>query len=384
MPDNMIDELFGQFASLTLPVPDAAGVVDRGRQRRRRSRHMAVASGIAAAAVAVASVAVITHALGGNGGHGGPAVNSHRTRPSGQPQPAGTGRLLLGVTASGSFELGRLGSPALEPIRDLRPVVAGQSLVATNPAGGWVVTYAAGRENGVNEQPERLATVSVTGQVHPFGPVFPDPQVTSIAVRPDGSAVAVAVSVTPVSTDGCRCKAAEIMLLPLPGYPGQGRSWTLTTASRTMAMDLSWAAGGTRLTYLPGANEYGGGFVGHGAVTLDTAAVGTTAPAVTAWPAFRKGDHCNMIGGTWAGDQYLALEACGGQDEHTELVPAAVTDGAFLGPPVLVRGWGCPPPTLSVAADGQVLVSYCGVQERNGASYAYLPGSLAQVAWAGP
>jgi len=381
MPDNMIDELFSRLAGLTLPVPDAAGVVDRGRQRRRRSRYMAVAAGIVAAAVAVTSVTVITQALGGNGGHGGPAVNSHRTRPGGQPEPAGTGRLLLGVTASGSFEIGRLGESALEPIRGLRPLAAWHSLVTTDPAGGWVVTYAAGPVRDIR-QPERLATVSPTGQVHAFGPVFPVAEITGIAVRPDGSAVAVAVSATPVSTDRCRCKAAQIMLVPLPGHAVAGRTWTLASPTRTMAEDLSWAPGGTRLTYQPGANEYGGGFIGTGAVTLDTAERGTVAPAQTNWPAFSK-HHCNMIGGTWAGSQYLALEACG-QDLRTELVPASVDAGAFLGAPVLVQGWGCPPPAFSVAADGQVLLSYCGVQERNGASYSYLRGPLTQVAWAGP
>jgi hypothetical protein len=383
MPEDMIDELFSQFAGVTLPVPDRDGVVGRGRQRRRRFRYLAAAAGLAAVAVAAGSVTVITHALAGNGGNGRPPA-THRTRHEGQRLPAGTGRLLLGVTNSGAFELGRLGSKALEPIRDLQPIVIWHSLVATNPAGGWVVTYAAGPAHGETSQPERLATVSPTGQVHAFGPVFPVANVTSIAVRPDGSAVAVAVSATPVSTDGCRCKAAQIWLLPLPGHAGQQRTWTLASPTKTMAMDMSWTPGGIGLTYQPGANEYGGGFTGSGAVTLDTAQAGTVAPAVTAWPPFRKGRSCNMIGGTWSGGQYLALETCGGQGERTELRPANAGTGAALGPPVKVQGRGCPAPTLSVASGGQVLVSYCGVQARNGRSFGYVPGSLVQAAWAGP
>jgi hypothetical protein len=384
MPDNRIDELFGQLAGLTLPVPDPGGVVGRGRQRRRQFRYLAAAAGLAAIVVVAGSATVITHALAGNGGTIAPPAGPHRTRHEGQRLPAGTGRLLLGVTNSGTFELGRSGSQALEPLRDLRPLVIWHSLIATNPSGGWVVTYAAGPAPGDTSQPERLATVSTTGQVHAFGPVFSVAELTGIAVRPDGSAVAVAVSATPVSTDGCRCKAAEIMLLPLPGHTVRGRTWILASATRTMAEDLSWAPDGIRLTYVAGANEYGGGFTGHGAVTLDTAQAGTSAPAITAWPPFRKGRWCNMIGGSWAGRQYLALEACGGQGEHMELVPASVTEGAKLGSPVTVQGWGCAPPILSVASGSQVLVSYCGVQTRNGGAYGYLLGSLAQAAWAGP
>lgn len=382
MPENMIDELFSRLAGVTLPVPDRDGVVGRGRQRRRRFRLMAAAAGVAAVIVAAGSVTVITHALGGNGGRSGPAANSHRTRHSGQRLPSGAGRLILGVSTSGAFELGRSGSQALEPLRDLRPLVIWHSLVATNPAGGWVVTYAAGPAHGDTSQPERLATVSTTGRVHAFGPVVPVADVTSIAVRPDGSAVAVAVSATPVSTDGCRCKAAQIWLLPLPGHAGQQRTWTLASPTKTMAMDLSWAPGGIRLTYQPGANEYGGGFTGSGAVTLDTADAGTVAPAITSWPPFRKGGSCNMIGGTWAGRQYLALEACG-HVERTELRPANSGSGAALGPPVTVQGWGCAAPTFSVAADDQVLVSYCWVQVRSGASFRSLGGTLTQAAWAG-
>jgi hypothetical protein len=382
MPENTIDELFSQFAGVTLPVPDRDGVVGRGRQRRHRFRLLAAATAVAAVLVAAGSVTVITHALAGNGGSGGPPA-THRTRHEGQRLPAGTGRLLLGVTNSGVFELGRLGSQDLEPLRDLRPLVIWHSLAATNPAGGWVVTYAAGPARGDTSQPERLATVSTAGRVHAFGPVFPVAELTGIAVRPDGSAVAVAVSATPVSTDGCRCKAAEIMLLPLPGHPVRGRTWILASATKTMAMDLSWAPGGIRLTYQPGASEYGGGFTGSGAVTLDTAQAGAVAPAITAWPPFRKGGSCNMIGGTWAGRQYLALEACG-HVERTELRPANSDTGAALGPPVTVQGWGCAAPAFSVAAGGQVLVSYCGVQARNGSAFGSVPGSLAQAAWAGP
>jgi hypothetical protein len=219
--------------------------------------------------------------------------------------------------------------------------------------------------------------------VHPFGPVIPDAQATSIAVRPDGSAVAVAVAMTPVSTGGCRCKAAQIWLLPLPGHPGRERTWTLAAATKTMVMDLSWAPDGIRLTYRPGANEYGGGFTGSGAVTLDTADAGTVAPAITAWPPFRKGRSCNMIGGTWSGGQYLALEACGGQGEHTELRPANPDTGAALGPAVRVQGWGCPPPAFSVGGSGQLLVSYCWAQVRSGASFEPLGDSLTQAAWTG-
>jgi hypothetical protein len=374
MPDH-VDELFNRLGGVTLPVPDVAGVVGRGRQRRRRFRYLVAAAALAAIVVVAGSVAAITHGLAGTGGTTPPA-GPHRTRPSGQPMPAGTGQLMLGVTNAGAFELGRAGRAALEPLGGIRPPSGGQPLIATDPAGGWVVTGAAGSD-------ERLATVSPAGQVQPFGPVFDGAPVTSIAVAAHGSAVAVALATTPVSTAGCRCQPARIDLLPLPGHQVRSRSWTLSTATRTMAIDLSWGPDGTSLTYVPGANEDGGGFSGHGAVTLDTSRAGTIAPAVTAWPPFRKGAVCNMIGGTWAGGQYLALEACGGPGEHMELVPASAADGAVAGAPVRVQGWGCAVPTLSVGAGNRVLVNYCGAQARNGSAYRDLPSALAQAAWTG-
>jgi hypothetical protein len=369
VPDDKLGQLFGELAAIDLPVPPSERVIARGRRRRRTNRIIACV----AVLVAVALAGAVTSYAANVAGQRARGPLAHATKPPRRQSapahlpPAGEGRLVLGAGLSPSyqavFEMARTGGGKAIRVPNLTGVTEGQSVIAPDPAGGWVVTEAAGPVSQVNQQPERLATVSATGTVVTFGPAFSARQsVTSLAVRPDGTAVAVAVS-TVSGADDCLCSAAKIELIPLPGHHGAIRTWTLATAGSAAVMDmvkfLSWAPGGASLTYFPGGAT-GGGFSTHGAVTLDAAAPGATAPATTQWPPFRKGrGSCNGLAGGWDGDSYLALEGC---DGSYRLRPADPVTGAAAGPPVTVpMVWGCGSFAVEpLGSTGQMLISGCG------------------------
>jgi hypothetical protein len=395
MTRDMIDTLFEELSRTELPVPGQAGVVARGRRRRLHARVTAVICAVAVVALAASAVGYVQHAAGsstkrpasdgrtlkGRHTHPRPSVTPETTLP-----PAGTGPLLLSVqevqaqTPYWQLVMARLASTAARVALPSPPTwaVSPRSGVATDPAGGWVISYATSRGNALGEAPERLATVSTSGQIQPFGPTFSRQlAVTALAVRPDGSAVAVALA--HVNT---RTKPAQIELVPLPGHAGGDRTWTLAAASwvRTMAESLSWAPGGTLLTYIPGGDETGGGFAGDGAVTLDTAAPGTMAPSVSNWPPFQKG-QCNLRTGAWqlSTGTYFALEQC---DSSVVVVAANDTTGAHETPAMQLPGglktpyWGCGQPLLDPAPSASdILISGCGL-------YLYRDGRI--VAVAGP
>jgi hypothetical protein len=387
MPRNNVDELFSQLAEAELPVPAEAGVIARGRRRRRNARLITAAAGVAIAALAVSTASIVQHVAAGR--PTSPATSRPAPDRSSSPEPpgrfvppAGEGRLILGFTRGGKFVMARAGSTPTATLTGLTAVTSQQSQVTTDPAGGWVVTTSAGPGNNITGQPERLALVSSSGHVVPFGPVFSKRQiVSSIAVRPDGSAVAVAfTSVTGASH--CMCSAAQITLIPTPGHRAIIRTWTLASTSMTIAADLSWTPGGTGLTYLPGGDETGGGFSTSGPVSLSTAPAGSQAPAVTSWPVLRTKAGCRINGGAWAAGQYLAVEACQGGTE--ELLPVNAVTGAHEGAAVTVQGWACATPVFSTAAGGsQVLLSYCGPQTETDGRFRRMPGSLIVAAWAG-
>jgi hypothetical protein len=388
MPRNTVDELFSRLAETELPVPAEAGVIARGRRRRRNASLVAAAAGVAIAALAVSTAAILQRVAAGRPispttSQPTPARSSSSPAPAGRfVPPAGAGRLILGFTQGGKLVMARVGATSTATLPGLTPVTAGQSQIVTDPAGGWVVTVGAGPGNNISGQPERLALVSSSGRIVLFGPVFSKRQiVSSISVRPDGSAVAVAfTSVTGASH--CMCSAAQITLIPTPGHRAIIRTWTLASTSMTIAADLSWTPGGASLTYLPGGDETGGGFSTGGPVSLSTASAGSRAPAVTSWPVLRTKAGCRINGGAWAGGRYLAVEACQGGTE--ELLPVNVVTGAHEGAAVTVQGWGCPIPVVSTTAGGsQVLLSYCGPQTQTDGRFRRMPGSLILAAWAG-
>jgi hypothetical protein len=389
MPSDIVDGLFGALATTEFPVPAQHAVVARGRQRRRNARLGAAAVGLAVAVAAGSVAATIQHATAGR--HAPATPGSHLAQLRELP-PAGSGSLLLGFTARGEWAMARTDS-TLRPVR-LRslPAASGTSVVASDPAGGWVVSYPAGPPSSAPGQPSTgppgtasaqqpfgLATISTSGVVRPFGPRFYAARsvLTSMAVRPDGTAVAVGISLAAAGRAG----PARIELIPIAGASGRIRVWSLP-ASATEVRSLSWAPDGTDLTYIPGTDLTGGGFAGTGAVTFNTAQPGSRAPATSAWPPFTKArGTCHLDGAAWVGSRYLALEQCGLGEV---LVPVRVRTGAHSGPTVTVQGSGCPPPLFSSGADGsRLLISYCELQMETGGQFQRVPGPLVQAAFAG-
>jgi len=60
MPEDLVDQIFGELASADLPVPATSRVVARGRQRRRRARAGAASAAVAVIALAAVGVSQLT------------------------------------------------------------------------------------------------------------------------------------------------------------------------------------------------------------------------------------------------------------------------------------------------------------------------------------
>jgi len=405
MPRDLIGALFDELSATELPVPAQAAVMERGRQRRARARVTAVVCALALVALAGSAVGYIQHAAGSSAQRStsqrGKAKGGHtRPRPSGIPAaklpPTGTGPLLLsllevqGQNPYWELVMTRLASTVTPAALPSPPTWAdSQAGIATDPAGGWVISYATSPANALGQAPERLATVSASGQIQPFGPAFARQlAVTALAVRPDGSAVAVALS-----HPNTRNKSAQIELVPLPGHPGADRTWTLAGPGwvRTMAESLSWAPGGTLLTYIPGGDETGGGFAGDGAVTLDTASPGRIAPSTSNWPPFLKHKgQCALRAGAWqvSTGTYIALEQCA---DSVVVVAANYVTGADQSTAVQLPGglhtpyWGCGQPLLDPEPSASdVLISGCGLYLYSHGRITAVPGPLAGATfWSG-
>jgi hypothetical protein len=398
MPDRM-RELFAQLRKAYVPVASPGRVAARGRRLRLRARLQ-----ISAAAVAIiAGTALVVHLVADPGGRGRPADISFSprstrptpTRTTPPPHtvlpPTGNGLLILGLNASDQFVMARTGSdgPAA-PVPGLSAVGGGPSDIATDPAGGWVVTYWVTPQAPYGSRAARLAVVTANGRSYDFGPVFSGKAVTAVAVSPDGSRVAVALCPTsgsPLSGSG----KATIEVLPTPGHSGGRRTWTIPAPSNWVD-DLSWAPDGEHLTYAVGF-QTGGGIDGY-PITLDIAAPGTVAPVQSGWPRAGKGAPttagkaaCPPNVGAWLGPtgQFAALEEC--DRSRTEVVqPADASDGAAAGPAITIPGArpGCLGAALDPAPAGNpILITYCGIYLDDHGRITKLPGGLTAAALAG-
>lgn len=385
MPDR-VPELFAELKRAQVPVPPPGRVAARGRQLRRRMRVKACA-----AAVAVIAVTGLVVQLVSSPGRRGPAEPGFTQRPAAPAPssrntpahaalpPAGSGQLILGVKASGQVVMTRTGSGSTAvPVPGLAPVAGGQTDIATDPAGGWVVTYRA------DPQAVRLAVVSANGRIQDFGPVFTGQDVTSVAVSPDGSRVAVALT----RAAGSGAGQAMIEVLPAPAHAAGTRTWSIPAPSN-WADKLSWAPNGADLTYAVGF-QTGGGIDGY-PVTLDTTAPGSVAPVQSGWPDVGKGAStagaraaCPPDAGAWLGTsgQFAALEECGGS--LTEILqPANAGNGKATGPAVTIPGAqpGCPSGGLDSGSSGNpILITYCGVYLDDHGRISKLPDGLITAA----
>ena len=385
MPDR-VPELFAELKRAQVPVPPPGRVAERGRQLRRRTRVKACA-----AAVALIAVTGLVVQLVSSPGGRGPAEPSFTQRPAGPTPsstntpapaalpPAGRGQLILGINASGQVVMTRTGSgsPAV-PVPGLAPVAGGPTDIATDPAGGWVVTCLAG------SAAVRLAAVSANGRIQDFGPVFTGQNVTSVAVSPDGGRVAVALTRAAGSGTG----QAMIEVLPAPGRAAAPRTWTIPAPSNWVDK-LSWAPNGEELTYAVGF-QTGGGIDGY-PVTLDTTAPGSVAPVQSGWPDAGKGAStaagraaCPPDAGAWLGTtgQFAALEECG--ESLTEILQLAdAGNGTPAGPAVTIPGAqpGCPGGGLDSGLSGNpILITYCGLYLDDHGRISKLPGGLVAAA----
>jgi hypothetical protein len=326
-------------------VSDAgARIVQKGRRVVRRRRLLA-ASGAVAAAVMVVFTVVLS------GVFDSPSTTITVTPASPAPtnrEPVPVGGLVLGLDASRHFVIGDIGRPSHN--RRL-PVtwIAGE--IATNPDAGWVVTYSRDAKDqaaGVGG----LAIVDPSGATRTFGGDVAG-SVTGLAVSPDGSRVALAVTNYPTAG------AARIEVLAMPGHSAAPRSWTVDNQYDDKIISLSWNPAGSTLSYIAGT-ETGAG-IGGVPSTLDTSLPGMSAPSA---PAFQlpADEKCAALAASWLGrtEQFVAVTECGGEDRLSSLAPAQLSSPGRLSGPVL-PGYGCAEHGIKSSPDGRrILVNQCG------------------------
>src|SRR5262249_48350809 len=123
-----------------------------------------------------------------------PKPSATMSGPGSALPPPGAGQLILGLDSAHRYVMTRtdpVHTPV--PVAGLTAVAGAPAVLATNPAGGWVVALASKR-TWHRFRPARLAVVAKSGDSVRFGPDFIDVTVTSAAVSLDGSRVAVAVA----------------------------------------------------------------------------------------------------------------------------------------------------------------------------------------------
>jgi hypothetical protein len=336
MPDDRLRELFERAAAGPVDVPPVERVLARGQQRRRRARlqastaawtillaagfgapqvsgslaekpgHLRILSSSSSSAAPAGSYS-IAHTSGPASSHvPGNVTPKHPHGLSASPTPSrpgntavvqaaalpppGHGRLILGLERAHEYVMTRIGS-AKAPVRvaSLKYVAGTPPVLATNPAGGWVIAFTS-RSKGQKTAGDRLALVAATGRRVPFGPLFEEAAVTSAAVSQNGNRVAVALT--------GRSGGARIEVLPLPGHHVARQSWSVPSADLVTA--LSWSPGGRHISYL--ADQSGVPGSRAGPVIMDTAARVAEVPQVARWPvAMKTGVTCLPQAAAWLG-----------------------------------------------------------------------------------
>jgi hypothetical protein len=426
MSDDRLRELFGQVASMAVQVPPADRAADRGRRRRRARLRAAtlawtavLAGGVGAPEAAgsmagmpssqlhIAKSAALRAPLAaaptfgsdyrdsarmhmlqaagyvsapahGTAGSGGAMTTSDQARAL--LPPPGRGQLLLGLDTAGEFVMTRIGSatapvrvPGIEAAADAPPVLV------TDPAGGWVVVISS-PERSRRARTTRLAVVAATGKSEPFGPVFFAQTVTSAAVDPGGSRVAVALY-RPLAR-------SRIEVVPLPGHRGADRFWRLRSVRANVVTSLSWAPDGRHVSYLAVPSRAADP-PADGPVMLDVAKPAAAGPTRSGWPpAAMPRTGCVPDVTAWLGKsgRFAALEHCAGQGTEV-FQPADARTGAAAGPAVVVsrpRSRRCDTGALDPdAAGSRVLISYCGIYLVRGGRLTKVPVGLTAAALSG-
>jgi hypothetical protein len=366
---DMVSDLFRQLARTELPVPACGGVVARGAQRRRRTRVLTVVL-VTAALLGTAGVVQRVSAASTPP----PSVATHQKAE----RITGFGPLVLGVNRAGQFLIARAADLAAAVRVNRLPDARGFPPLIGTSANGWVISYAVGPPTATGSRAEQLAIVRAPGFAMPFGPVFSGEEyLTSLAVRPNGSAVAVGVAYR-----GRKPAPARIELIPMPGQRAAIRTWRFADTHATGVGSLSWTPNGTGLTYVPGSGQ-GDSFNAFGAVTLKVSAPGAFASTRSRWPQ-SPAFGCPMFAGTWSARQYVVEEAC--DLVGTGLTPANPITGKSSHALALLpnRTENCSAqPVLRPAPRGQVLLSLCGLLAYNGQRVRVLPGPMVLAAYEG-
>jgi len=261
--------------------------------------------------------------------------------------PIAGGGTVLELDDAQHFTIVDLATGATKPVA-LPGIPGGPSLVATNPAGGWVVTYTPDENSQWNQASSQLAVVNAAGVWRPFGPVYAsDTPITTLAVSPDGTRVAVAL----MQAFG-GAPPASIVVMPTPGHVGPTQSWPVADDSANEIESLSWAPDGKRLTYIAGFQTGAG--IGGDPITLDTSKPGK-APTKSSWNA---SSGCDVDGAAWLGSsgRFAVVRDCA----NPELVEVDASTGAPKGPPVSLTNAGCLGPELHSSLDGsRLLLARC-------------------------
>jgi hypothetical protein len=298
------------------------------------------------------------------------------TPPPSSPPPSSTapvpvpgGGVVLELDDAQRLQVVNLETGAAIPIA-LKGIPGGPSLIATDPAGGWVVTYTPDAAPQWGRAASQLAVVDSTGQATPFAPTYPAAtSITGLAVSPDGSRVAVS------RMSGV--ERASITVMPMPGHSGSTQTWTADDVNVNQIDDLSWAPDGTRLTYIAGS-ETGGG-IGGDAITLDTSALGK-APTRSIWST----QYCGGVAAAWLGTtgRLAVIRDCTNGAVFSEV---DLETGAPVGSSIDLPGHGCAQPDIHPSADGsRSLVAWCGVGYLISGHVATPVGDhIADAAWGG-
>jgi len=420
MPDDRLRQIFEQIAELPVDIPPADRVLARGRQRHDRSRlqmsiiaaTILLAAGLGGPQVA-GSLAANPRLIHGAGPEAGspqasptgiaahysasPAPSSsgifstaepghpaHSYSPPGhvstgraQLPPPGDGQLILALDSARRYvmtRVGAAGAPAQVP--GLKAVAGAPPVVATNPAGGWVVTLAS-QQNRMRVGPARLALVMATGRSVPFGPKFVQATVTSAAVSLDGSRVAVALA--------GQSGEARIEVLPLPGQAGSQRSWSVPTAQADLVSGLSWSPDGRHLSYTAGQRAVTGSM--GSPMTMDTAVSVLPAPVPPQWRlAMNTGMTCVPVAMAWLAStgRYVVLEECASTGTVVLQTEVASTGAAAGQPVVVAHHAGCKAAALDPNPPGsRILISYCGIYLDDHGKLTRVPGRLTAAALSG-
>jgi len=251
-------------------------------------------------------------------------------------------------------------------------IPGGPSLIATNPTGGWVVTYTPDVSPSWGVASTQLALVATDGTPTPFdAPLGTDVAVTGLAVSPDGGRLAY--SLFPVSGS----QRASIVVMPMPGHDGTTHSWPVADDTVNQIEDLSWAPDWRHLTYIAGF-ETGAG-IGSNPITLDTATPGK-APTRSPWP--NTGVPCGVNSATWLGasGRFAVIADCAPAGTYIEVQPSS---GKPTGTKVPLTGYGCGGADMHPSRDGsKLLIAWCdSAFFVAGGSTIRLPQHIVDAAW---